>query len=112
MDNRPETVRPAPYHNRTGHRLPRQNNLMQDELDRLGEYCRHAKITINRDKTKCMIFNWARNHDVMPELFLSDQTKIEVVEEMKLVGYKFHSDLSAQSNTKYIVSRAWKRMWD
>ena len=30
---------------------------------------------------------------------------------MKLVGYKLRSDLSTKSNTDYIVSRAWKRMW-
>ena len=30
---------------------------------------------------------------------------------MKLVGYQLRSDLRAKSNTKYIVGRAWKRMW-
>ena len=104
-------VRPVPYHSRTGHKLPSQKNEMQSELDRLNEYCRKAKMSINKDKTKCMIFNRARNHDVMPELYLSDESRIEVVEEMKLVGYKLRSDLSTKSNTEYIVSRAWKRMW-
>ena len=30
---------------------------------------------------------------------------------MKLVGYQLSSDLSTKANTKYIVGRAWKRMW-
>ena len=30
---------------------------------------------------------------------------------MKLVGYQLRSDFSTKSNTDYIVSRAWKRMW-
>ena len=84
---------------------------MQNELDRLNVYCREAKMAINQNKTKCMIFNRARNHNVMPELFLSPDKKIEVVEELKLVGYQLRSDLSTKSNTDYIVRRAWKRMW-
>ena len=110
-DTRPDIARPVPYHSRTGHRLPNQANQMQTELDTLSEYCRLAKMTINQDKTKCMIFNRARKYDVMPELYFSDGQKLEVVEEMKLVGYKFRSDLSTKSNTKYMVGRAWKRMW-
>ena len=30
---------------------------------------------------------------------------------MKLVGYQITSDLNTKANTKYIVGRAWKRMW-
>jgi hypothetical protein len=111
LNTEQDIVRLVPYHSRTSHRLPSQKNQMQTELDRLNEYCRKAKMSINQDKTKCMIFNRARNHDVMPELYLSDQKKIEVVEEMKLVGYKLRSDLSTKSNTDYIVGRARKRMW-
>ena len=110
-DTRPDIPRPVPYHSRTGHRLPEHCNQMQSELDRLNEYCRNAKMKISQKKSKCMIFNRAKKHDVMPELFLSDNAKMEVVEEMKLVGYKLRSDLSTSSNTKYIVTRAWKRMW-
>ena len=36
---------------------------------------------------------------------------MEVVEEMKLVGYQLRTDLKTISNTNYIVKRAWKRMW-
>ena len=110
-DTRPDIARPVPYHSRTGHRLPGQSNQMQTELDRLNAYCRSAKMSINEQKSKCMIFNRARKYDFMPELFLSRGVQMEVVEEMKLVGYKLRSDMSTISNTKYIVTRAWKRMW-
>ena len=110
-DTRPDTFRPVPYHGRTGHTLPLRSNPMQSELDSLAEYCRQAKMSINRDKTKCMLFNRARNYDFIPELSLSEEAKLEVVENMKLVGYQVSSDLSTKANTKYIVSRAWKRMW-
>jgi hypothetical protein len=68
-------------------------------------------MSINRDKTKCMLFNRAQKYDFIPELYLSEDTRLEVVESMKLVGYQISSDLSTKANTKYIVSRAWKRMW-
>jgi hypothetical protein len=103
--------RPAPYHGRTGQRLPIHNNPMQIQLDNLSEYCRQAKMSINKKKTKCMLFDKARKYDFIPELCLSDEAQLEVVQEMKLVGYQIRSDLSTKSNTKYIVGRAWKRMW-
>ena len=51
-DTRPDTARPVPYHGRTGHRLPSRSNPMQGELDSLSEYCRQAKMSINREKNK------------------------------------------------------------
>jgi hypothetical protein len=111
LDSRPDTARPVPYHGRTGHHLPTQNNPMQTELDSLSKYCRQAKMSINKQKTKCMLFNKAQKYDFMPELCISDDTRLEVVEGMKLVGYQIRSDLSTKANTKYIVGRAWKRMW-
>ena len=86
-------------------------NPMQIQLDDLSEYCRQAKMSINKQKTKCMLFNRGKKNDFIPELTLSNEAQLEVVEEMKLVGYQMRSDLSTKSNTKYIVGRAWKRMW-
>ena len=111
LDTRSETARPVPYHGRTGHRLPTRSNPMQAQLDSLSEYCRQAKMSINKQKTKCMLFNRAKQYDFIPELSLSEEARLEVVESMKLVGYQISSDLSTRANTKYIVGRAWKRMW-
>ena len=58
-----------------------------------------------------MLFNRAIKHDFMPELYLTQGNKLEVVEEMKLVGYQLRNDLKTISNTNYIVRRAWQRMW-
>ena len=58
-----------------------------------------------------MLFNRAKKHDLTPELYLTQGNKLEVVEEMKLVGYQLRSDLKTISNTNYIVRRAWQRMW-
>ena len=91
--------------------LPPDQNPMQLELDSFNEYCTQYKLSINQEKSKSMLFNKARKHDFSPELFLTPGTKLEVVEEMRLVGYQLRSDLRTISNTEYIVQRAWKRMW-
>ena len=58
-----------------------------------------------------MLFNRAKKHDFNLELCLEPGTSLEVVEQMKLVGYQLRSDLKTISNTQYIIRRAWKRMW-
>ena len=88
-----------------------QQNTMQSELDIFNKYCRLSKLTINQEKNKSILFNSARKHDFSPELYLTPGTRLEVVEEMKLVGYQLRTDLRTASNTDYIVRRAWSRMW-
>ena len=58
-----------------------------------------------------MLFNRAKKHDFSSELYLIPGSKLEVVNELKLVRYQLRSDLSTNSNTRYIVKRAWKIMW-
>ena len=66
---------------------------------------------MNQEKSKSLLFNRARKHDFSPELYLKPGSRLEVVDEMKLVGYQLRSDLKTISNTRYIIKRAWKRMW-
>ena len=70
-DSREQQISPAQYHNRTGQMLAEQQNEMQSELDSLNEYCRLSKMSINQEKSKCMLFNRSRKHDSMPELYLN-----------------------------------------
>ena len=112
LDTRPPIIGPpATFHKRTGQILPEDNNTMQSELHLLAEYCRASKMSINEGKSKCMLFNRARKHDFEPELFITPGKQLEKVDEMKLVGYKLRSDLKTVSNTRYMVKRAWARMW-
>ena len=86
--------------------LPTDQNTMQSELLKLKDYCTASKLTINQEKSKAMLFNRAKKHDFSPELCLTAGSRLEVVEEMKLVGYQLRSDLRPTSNTKYIIKRA------
>ena len=84
-DSREQQFGPAPYYNRTSQMLPEEQNEMQSELDSLNEYCRLSKMSINQKR--------ARKHDFMSELYLNRGRKLEVAEEMKLVGYQLRTDL-------------------
>ena len=43
-------IGPVPYHSRTNHMFPEQNNQMQKKLDNLNEYSRLSKMSINQQK--------------------------------------------------------------
>ena len=48
---------------------------------------------------------------MIPELQLQQDVNLEVVDELKLVGFMFRNDLKTCSNTSYIIKKAYKRMW-
>jgi hypothetical protein len=110
-DTRPDIPRPVPYHGRTGHMLPLEKNQMQEEINQINEHCTTNKMSINTEKSKALLYNRSNNYDFMPELQLKTGSNQEIVEEIKLVGYQFRSDLKTISNTKYIVKRAYAKMW-
>ena len=92
VDTRPDIPRPVPYRGRHGLRLPRESNMLQDELDSLNLYAVNRKMSVNHQKTKVMLFSRHQKYDFIPELELIQNDKIEVVEEMKIVGYILRSD--------------------
>ena len=102
--------RPRPYHARTEQRLPRETNAMQSELDALCNYTDGHLMAISKKKTKTMLCNSRTKWDFIPELKLQDDD-IEVVQEMKIVGFVMRSDMRTSSNTEYLVKKAFKRMW-
>ena len=67
-------------------------------------------MLINNKKTKLMLFNPCIARDFMPDFSLDDQ-EIQLVEEMKLLGVMVQSNMKWNSNTDYIVKKAYKRLW-
>ena len=103
-------VRPLNYHDRTEHVLPSDSNVMQMQLDKIVRYCEDNEMRINIDKTKVALFNSARNYDCMPNLQIGNHT-LEVVEEFKLLGLIFKSNLTWQANTDNMCKKAYARLW-
>ena len=103
--------RPRPYHARTEHKLPSDNNPMQTELDAFCLYTDNHLMAINKTKTKALLCNTRTKWDFIPELSLHNQDDIEIVDQMKIVGFIMRSDMRTCSNTEYLVRKAFKRMW-
>ena len=80
------------------------------ELANIKTYAEDNDMVINLTKTKFMLFNPTRLYDFTPDVTIS-QTKIETVEEMKILGVTLSNDLSWRANTKNIVSKGFKRLW-
>ena len=57
-----EPTRPVPYRGRTEHMLPRNENLLQDEVDQIVTMCGQRNQRLNTIKTKAMILNPLRDY--------------------------------------------------
>jgi hypothetical protein len=102
---------PLQYHERTGHILPVEENVLQHELERLMKYAEEHEMLLNESKTKVMIFNNATSVDIMPKLSPNNDNIIEAVEEMKLLGIIIQNNLSWKSNTANLTRKGWAKMW-
>ena len=67
-------------------------------------------MKLNTQKTKLMLFNPCKKKDFMSE-FRIEQTRIDLIEQTKLLGNVLSSDLSWEANTEYIVNRCQSKIW-
>ena len=66
-------------------------------------------MTVNEEKTKCMVFNFSKKRQFSTRLALNGK-QIEMVKEIKLLGTILTNDLKWNKNTKHLVKRAYARM--
>ena len=57
-----------------------------------------------------MLFNACTSKDFNPSMDVSGKS-IQVVEETKLLGLQITNDLKWTSNTRYLIKKAYKRLW-
>jgi hypothetical protein len=67
------------------------------------------KMKLNTDKSKFMIINFTRNYQFNTRLSL-EGNPLKQVNETKLLGLVLSDNLKWQSNTSFIVRKAYKRM--
>ena len=104
--------RPLPdsYHARTGHALPEDESEVFKQLKETERYAKENNMKVNYKKTKVILFNNCKKWDFMPELEMEGH-QLELAEEMKVLGVVMRSDMKWSSNTKYIVDKAYSRLW-
>ena len=103
-------VKPPMKRERFEQVLLKDKNLMQQQVKDLCQYAAENEMKLNKDKTKVMLFNTAKQNDFMPEIAV-DGENLEVVEEFKLLGVMISSNLKWETNTDYITNKAYKRLW-
>ena len=106
-----ERTRPVNYHERTGHILPAENNLLQYYIQDTESFVKDNKMIINKKKTKVISFTKSRKWDFPPELEFADGTLIEYIPETKLVGVILSENLRWHKNTFYICQKARQKNW-
>ena len=82
--------------------LPVENSKVLKQLHETRNYAEKNSMKINYKKTKVMVFNKCKKWDFMPELEV-EGNRLELEEEMRILGLVLRSDLKWSSNTKYIV---------
>ena len=95
-----------PVHNQI---IPPDYLKTSQYLHQIDEWTRRNKMELNCSKTKVMIFNFTRNYQFTTRLAVEDQN-VEVIQETKLLGTIINSTLTWDSNTNYLVKKAFSRM--
>ena len=106
-----EILRPVTYHNRTGHYLPESENILQDQALKLNQFVINQEMKINQSKCKVILFNTSRKYDFMPQISFDGLNNLEVVEELKLLGIVFQSNMRWHANTANLCKNGYARLW-
>ena len=77
---------PPSYHERTGHFLPQQNNLLQHYVYDTENYAAENNMVINILKTDIIMFSNARKLNFLPPVKFHVGTLLELKSEKKLLG--------------------------
>ena len=109
-DDDDKQVKPLTYHNRTNQVLQNERSKVQKQLNELNDYAHENEMRVNKKNTKVMLFNTAKKHDFTPAFTINNEL-LEVTEEIKLLGVNVTNDLKWNSNTKYITTKAYSRLW-
>ena len=102
---------PLSYHDRTGHYLPEHESVINQQVTKLNKFVKDMDMKINQEKSKVMLFNTSRTYDFQPKISIDGLNDLEVVEEMKLLGIIFQSNMKWYANTTNLCKNGYTRLW-
>ena len=82
---------------------------VKHQLVKIQQYEVDNETKINEQKTKLMLFNTSKTNDFHPEMKI-DGVRIEVVEQMKLLGVIITNALKWHENTMFITKKSFGRL--
>ncbi len=83
------------------------NTFINNEIDKISEWLKINKLSINVSKSKCMFFHTTRRKSPEIELML-DNSVIERVNEFNFLGIVIDSNLSWKNHNDYICNKLSK----
>ena len=89
--------------------LPTQNVNSQNHLEKISQWTKQNKVSLNTQNSKFMLINYTKKFQFSTRLVL-DETPLEEISEYKLLGVIVENNLSFKKNTQYIIKREYKRM--
>ena len=106
----PDRPLPDPFHSRHGMKLDPEKSKVYKEIQNVNSYATINQMKINQSKSKFIVFNPTTSYDFVPE-FKLEETPLETVENMKLLGLIISNDLTWKENTENLTKRAYGRLW-
>ena len=106
-----ERPRPLTYNEKSQLHLPIEADLLQKQMDEFENFTNENNMKINQDKSKLIIFNMSHKYRFPPEQCFSDGNKLELLENVKVLGVTISSDLRWKTNTEVMTSKARSRIW-
>ena len=95
-----------PTHNQL---IPKENLKTQDIMNQISEWTLKQKMKLNESKTKNMIFNFSKARQFTTNIEVNN-TKLEVVDECKILGTILTKNLTWNRNTSELVKKGFRRM--
>ena len=92
-----------------GYYVDSSNLQSQQYLNQINEWTTKQKMLLNTKKTKAMIINFTNKHQFTTRIQLNN-TNIEVVDSMKILGTTVTKDLNWNINTQDIIKKVNRRM--
>ena len=74
-------------------------------------YCNENNLKVNTEKTRVALFNTAYKYDFQLHLTTGGVTQLEFVEEFRLLGIIFKSNLSWEANTNHMFQKGYSIIW-
>ena len=92
-----------------GYFIANENLKTQEYLKKISEWTSENKMALNKKKCQAMIFNFTRDYQFTSRTMIEDET-VGLIKETKLLGVIVNDQLTWESNTHYLTTRANARM--
>ena len=91
--------------------LPAEENLLQIYMDDLEEFTKSNNMKINHSKSKVMQFRRSNKCEFPIKVSFENEPPLEEIDSTKLLGIMISNDLKWENNTKFICSKARKKIY-